>query len=743
MAEELEGVEKWLRIIAAYEKEFAPWEKRVKRLLEKYTDAKAQQRKTAKFNILWSNVQTLVPAVFSRLPKPDVSRRFKDNDPVGRVASLILERALEYEIEHYPDYPTSLRDAVYDRFLGGRGVAWVRYEPHTKMVAATPEDGVQVTEDQDEAPTQEVLDYECCPVDYVHWKDFGHQVARTWAEVDCIWRKVYMGREALVERFGEELGKQIPLDTKPEELKKTPGANDGEYQAVIYELWHKPSGKAIWISKSQATPLDTRDDPLGLEEFWPCPKPLFATLTTDSLIPTPDFTLYQDQAEELDILSDRIDGLIKALQVKGVHDAAIPELKRLFTEGGNNDLIPVKNWAAFAEKQGLKGSIDLVDLTPIFNALLAAYQAFDQVKQHVFEITGISDIVRGATDANETLGAQQLKGQYANLRLRDMQNGVSEFACELIRIKAQIICGKFEPQTIMMIGAVDQLSEADKPFIEPAIQLLKSGPLRSFRIDVEADSLVMMDENLEKEQRVAFLGAVSGFLKEAIQAPPSLAPLLGQLLKFGVSGFKVGKTVEGDIDQFLEQAKQEAANPKPTPPDPEMVKAQAQMQLQQSKDQSTAQLKQMELQFADQQSERDAQRTMQLEQWKQQMQAEQVQHQNELEAQRQMLTTQHAAQLKQMEIENARFMAQMQDEFNRWKTLQDNETKVVVANISASAKAASAAEAKSGAEDATEPAEEKPDTNLALAEAMKALAEQFAKPRTVIRGPDGKVIGLQ
>ena len=745
MAEEqLEGVEKWLRIIAAYEKEFAPWEKRVKRLLEKYTDAKAQQRKTAKFNVLWSNVQTLVPAVFSRLPKPDVSRRFKDNDPVGRVASVILERALEYEVEHYPDYRTSLRDVVYDRFLGGRGIAWVRYEPHTKMVSV-PDDGLQITEDQDEPPTQEVLDYECCPVDYVHWRDFGHQVARTWAEVDCVWRKVYLGREALVERFGEELGNKIPLDTKPEELRKSIGVNDGEYQAVTYEIWDKPSGKAIWISKSQPTPLDTRDDPLGLEGFWPCPKPLFATLTTDSLIPTPDFTLYQDQAEELDILSDRIDGLIKALQVKGVHDAAIPELKRLFTEGGNNDLIPVKNWAQFSEKAGLKGAIDLVDLTPIFNALLAAYQAFDQVKQHVFEITGISDIVRGATDANETLGAQQLKGQYVNLRLRDMQNAVSEFACDLIRIKAQIICSKFDPQTIMMIGAVDQLSEADKPFVDSAIALLKSGPLRTFRIDVEADSLVMMDENLEKEQRVAFLGAVSGFLKEAIQAPPSLAPLLGQLLKYGVTGFKVGKTVEGDIDQFLEQAKQQAANPPPPPPDPEMVKVQGQMQLQAAKDQSAAQMKQLELQYNDQASERDAQREMQLEQWKQSMQAQQVQHQNELEAQRNALDTQHAAQLKQLELQHNEILARMQDDFSRWKTLQDNETKVVVANIAAAASVskASAADAESAPEDATEPAEEKPDSNAAVAAAMQALADAFSRPKTIIRGPDGKAIGIQ
>jgi hypothetical protein len=296
-----------------------------------------------------------------------------------------------------------------------------------------------------------------------------------------------------------------------------------------------------------------------------------------------------------------------------------------------------------------------------------------------------------------------------------------------------------------MIGAVDQLSEADKPFIDPAIALLKSGPLRAFRIDVEADSLVMMDENLEKEQRVAFLGAVSGFMKEAIQAPPSLAPLLGQLLKYGVTGFKVGKTVEGDIDQFLEQAKQQAANPPPPPPDPEMVKVQGQMQLQAAKDQSTAQMRQIELQYEDQASEREAQRQMQLEQWKQSMQAQQVQHQNELEAQRNALDTQHAAQLKQLELQHNEILARMQDDFNRWKTLQDNETKVVVANIAAAASAAkaSASDAESPAEDATEPAEEKPDSNAAVAAAMQALADAFSRPKTIIRGPDGKAIGIQ
>jgi len=663
-------VQRWLKLIAAYDKEFAAWEKRAGKINERYIDKKAQQRKTANFNILWSNVQTLIPAVFSRLPKPDVSRRFKDNDPVGRVAASLLERCLDFEVEHYGDYRNSLKNSVQDRFLGGRGTVWVRYEPHIKAVDQ-PEDGVMTTEDVDEAV--EVIDYECAPVDYVHWRDFGHAVARTWEEVPTIWRKVYMGRSALVQRFPEK-GETIPLDTRPEELKKSNYGADavGNFQACIYEIWDKESGKAIWLSKSMGEILDQRDDPLGLEEFWPCPRPLFATLTSDSLVPTPDFALYQDQAESLDVLSDRIDGLIKALQVKGVHDAAVPELVRLFSEANNNDLIPVKNWAAFAEKQGLKGAIDIVDLTPIVKALEVAYQAAEQVRNQVYEITGLSDIIRGTNDPSATATAEKIKGQFGTLRLRDMQKEVAQFAADILRIKAQIIAGKFQPDTIAQLGGAEQFSKADKPLIPQALQLLKSAPLRAFRIDIEADSLVQMDEEAEKQSRVEFLGAVGNFLKEALNAPPELAPLLGVLLKFGVTGFKVGKMVEGEIDQAIDQMKQKAANPPPPQPDPEMAKVQAQMQG-----------KQQELQMQDQFNERQAQREMQLEQWKQQQQAAQVQHQNELEAQRSQLEQQQTAALEAMKQENDRRINEIQSNVDILIARLNNAAKVEVAEIAA------------------------------------------------------------
>jgi len=217
------GLEKYLNIIAGYDSEFAKWQSRTKKILKRYRDDTRGQSGsgTAKFNILWSNVQTLIPAVYAKLPKADVSRRFGDNDPVSRVAPNLIERAIDFEIEHYPDFRDTMKHCVEDRFLGGRGVAWVRYEPHVAP-QGIGDDGLEVTEDVESGETAEEqpeqIEYECAPVDYVHWRDFGHSTARTWEEVTCVWRWVYMTYDALAERFGEEKAKKIPLSEGPEPL---------------------------------------------------------------------------------------------------------------------------------------------------------------------------------------------------------------------------------------------------------------------------------------------------------------------------------------------------------------------------------------------------------------------------------------------------------------------------------------------------------------------------------------------
>jgi hypothetical protein len=746
--------EDWYKTIMGYERSYKRWEARVDRIVKKYKDDSRYDRNpNARFNILWSNVQTIQPAIFARLPRPDVSRRFRDNDPIGRVASMMLERALEFEIEHYGDYKSAMNNAVLDRLLGGRGVAWVRYEPHIVGEADmsgedTPDDGLQVSEDSDEAETSEAreienperIEYECAPVDYVHWRDFGHTIARTWEEVTAVWRRVYMSRPALVERFGEELGYKIPLDTKPDDLKQSYKSDDGVYEAVIYEVWDKETGKVLWISKSLGKIVDERDDPLGLENFWPCPKPLYATLTTDSLEPIPDFTIYQDQARELDVLCDRIDGLINALKVRGVYDASASELQRLFSEGENNTMIPVSNWMAFAEKQGMKGAIDLVDLTPFATALMSCYQAMDQVKGQIYELMGIADIQRGQSDPNDTLGAQIIKSNNASGRLKTQQHAVVDFATSLLTIKAQIICNHFTDDTLVKISGAMQLSPQDQQLIPQAIALLRDEASKNFRIEVTSDSMIYQDEQQEKQDRIAFLAAVGQYMQMALpaaQASPELTPMLCEMLKFGVTAFKAGKQLEGIIDETADKLReaQKQSEGQPKPPPVEIQKVQMEQQAEMQKLQMQAQLEQAKMQ-----------NQMQLEKAKQEYQAQENQLKFQLEEQRNMMDREMEMKVAQMKMMTERNTQVLLAHIN-------NGAKIEVARIGSDESNGEMAymteqDMAKSMESPMQPiADAIGSGNMQMAQAISALVDtinaQHNRPKTVVRGQDGKIIGVQ
>jgi hypothetical protein len=732
-------VELYLNTVTQYDKEFAKWSGRTDKILRRYRDERQVNSMQSRYNMLWANVQTLKAATFSRMPKPDVSRRFKDNDPIGRVASMILERAMDFEITHYEDLKHCLEASVYDRFLGGRGSAWVRYEPKIEL----QDYGVSEQNEESEE-SAEYLDTESSPVDYVHWKDFGHEPARTWDEVNRVWRKVYMTRKALVDRFGEELGNKVPLDSSPDDQKYKDSDGIGK-KGLIIELWDRETKKVLWISKSLNEILDERDDPLQLEEFFPCPKPLYSTITNESLVPIPDFTLYQDQANALDVLATRISGLIDALKVRGVYDASEPTLQRLFTEGENNTLIPVKNWQAFAEKQGLKGAIDVVDITPIAMALKNAYEAMAQLKQEIYDITGISDIIRGQSNVIETATSAQIKSQFASLRLKEYQDSVACYASRILKIKAQIICGQFQPETLIKIGGVEQLSPSDQALVPQAIAMLKDNPMRTFRIEVATDSMLYQDEQQEKQDRVEFLGAVGTYLEKAVQAaqamPQEAVPLIMDLLKFGVTGYRVGRVLEGEFDNVADAIKEQSKQPKQPKPDPEMMKIQMEAQARQAELQNATQMKAQEIQ---------------LEAQKQQAQAE-----------NDMRERQHKAELDQA-LEKQRL------EFDAWKTKLDNETKILVAELESKTKLKQQYMQANPLADPLVDIDHEGNLHLtdeiqgvlsavnqnvtelinanyahnqelAMKQEMahKALVEQMTRPKTIIRDANGKIIGVK
>lgn len=623
----------WHDELKRYKREFQRWTDRSNDIVKRYRDERKDTQDNARFNIFWSNVQTLKPAIFSKPPMPEVSRRYNDADPVSRCASTILERALDYEIKQYDDFIQSISHVVDDRLLCGRGIAWLRYEPIIEQVELQFEAGAESAEENAIAGEQvspyEQIKTERSPIDYVYWQDFAHLPARTWDEVTWVARRVYLSLEEGTERFGDVFA-QVPLLVSPDKRDDEKSTTDEMKKAEVWEIWDKPKKCVYWIAKGFDRVLDKRDDPLQLEDFFPCPRPFFATMTTGTLVPVADFILYQDQANEIDAITDRIQHLTRAMKVMGIYAADEPDLQRLLKEGQDATLIPVKNWGAFSEKGGLNGAVQFVPLGDVVAALQQLYSARESCKQIVYEVTGMSDIMRGASVAAESATAQQIKAQFASLRLSSMKDDMSRFVRQILRMKAEIMCSNYQDQTLIAISGIHLTPDA--PLIPQALQLLRNEPMRNFHIDIETDTLVEIDQRQEKQDRIEFLSAVGGFLKVAVAASqnnPGLVPLLGEMLLFGIRGFKIGRTVESSFEQYLEQAKQSAQQPRPQQPNPEMALAQAQIQSAQAKNQADMQIAQAKLQFEQQIEQQKmvfeqqmAEREMQLAQWKAQLEAD-------------------------------------------------------------------------------------------------------------------------
>ena len=643
-------VKRWIAELAVADKEFQSternWYDTGDRIVKRYRDQRQEiiadgVRRNSKYNILWANVQLLSPALYSRTPKPEVVRRFKERDPVARAAADLIERAVDYTVDTQ-DFDDVMNSCVEDRLLPGRGTLWVRYVPTMREV--TPQVSVapqQVTgEEFDEAgdlissalmfadeegreyeegsvmqgdvgpyvdgePYDEVVT-EAVDVDYVYWKDFQHNNARNWGEVRWVSRRTYLTRTQLRKRFGTEIANAVPLGYTPRNVTTdNEGPSPDTFKkAIVYEIWDKDTRKVYWICKGyDHGPLDTIDDPLGLTNFFPCPKPIYSTTTTDTMVPVPDYVEYQDQALELDDLTSRMQLLMKALKFAGFYNSAIKESLQEILDNAENTLVPIDNWAMFGDK-GAAGQLEFLPLKEVAETLLAVTRMREQVKQDLYEITGLSDVMRGSSDPGETLGAQQLKGQYGTLRLKHSIGEVQRFARDTMRIIGEIIAEHFAPETIRDIAGMDlptrdeveearaaveeidgreeklaqlepeqaqqiksqvkapSVSEMEKirdvaddvPF-EDAIALLRDQGHRSFRLDIETDSTIAIDEAADKKERTEYLNAAANFMKVSAEMGsqvPEYIPVLGKMMMFGLRGFKAGRRLEDDFEGAIE-----------------------------------------------------------------------------------------------------------------------------------------------------------------------------------------------
>ena len=520
-----------------------------------------------RLNILYSNTEVLRSALYGKAAKPDVRRRFADRDAVGQGVAQIIERALTY-FGDVGDVDSPIEAALLESLLPGRGVVRVEYEP---VIAG--EEGAEYLVDQ------KLRDV------HVFWEDFLCGAARTWDKVPWIAFRhtldadglggVLSGAPPSSEVYAQSV-EAIPMTWTPDLGGKD--VPEDAKKAEVWEVWDKASRTRLWVVKGYPVPLRVDQDPYELTGFWPMPRPLTSYSTTSSVIPKAEFAAYQDQADDLDELTRRISVLTKAMKRRGVYNQALKELRRL-ASAGDNEFVAVEKWGELATKGGLDAQFQVEDISNTARLLLELYKQRDMLVQAIYEITGISDVARGASDPDETLGAQQLKASFGSQRIKRRQKQIERWIRDLYRIKAELILSHFDPQILAQI--------ANTPLSPQLIQALQNETLVSFAVDIETDSTVFQDAVQAQQARAQLLQGVTQLWQAwapIVKEKPQLAPLLFQLTRFGIAPAQDARMVEDALDQ-AEQTLQQAMGPG-APPDPQAAAEQAKTQAEQVKAQA-------------------------------------------------------------------------------------------------------------------------------------------------------------
>jgi hypothetical protein len=359
----------------------------------------------------------------------------------------------------------------------------------------------------------------------------------------------------------------------------------------VWEIWSKTLNKVVWVAEGVDVLLDEGKPHLKLEGFFPCPRPAYGTTQRGSLVPVPDMVYYKDQLEEINELTGRIHALSGALQVRGFYPAGAGEIgdaieAALKSTDNRQVMVPISNWAAFGGGAA-KDTIVWLPLEMIVSTIAQLVELRRQVIDDVYQIMGLSDIMRGSTEASETLGAQQIKAQYGSIRIRDKQMELVRIARDLVRIGAEIMAENFDAKTLLDMSQLEIPSNADilkqveeltaqaeaklaqqvqqamqapeaqqmaqanpqqaqalmaqaeqqvlaevqpqiakleqTPTIEQVMEFLRDQRVRPFVLDIETDSTIQPDEDAAKQRATEFITAVGGFMQQAV-ASVSVVP---------------------------------------------------------------------------------------------------------------------------------------------------------------------------------------------------------------------------
>lgn len=639
---------KWLDRVEAAGKLEKHWLDDAKKAVETFTGERAPEAYgdqlattgATDFNILYSNVETIVPAVINSAPVPDVRRRFLDDDPAARVVADILERAIRVQIDD-SRLQTELEAVAQDAFLAGRGIIRMRFfsdivqtlptdqeledaedratgetggeagdtngMPQTDYLSSPDanvdeDDGAQASSapflGHNGGPPLERLENERIRFEAVSWIDYRHGPAKRWNERPWESFRFCIPREDEAKSFDAALISEQLSDLDASERN----AKDNDLTG--WEIWDKDRREVLFID-DEGVILKVVDDPLGLSEFFCATAPIQPISLNGRLMPVNPYSIYRRLALDLDDAVRRKNKLISAMKAKGWYGVSETDLQTVINLE-DNEFAPIHDPEIWAQNGGIQNAIAFWPFEKFVTAIQQLDAAITTYKQWIYEITGISDIVRGASMASETATAQNIKSQWGSLRIQKMQRLMERCARDLFVMMSEVIPSKFTPQTLEEMTGIPILPQPtdtpDQIQAKANVRNLLGRRLSTYyRIDVESDSTIRADLTQQKQE-------VAQFLTGSAQYFQSVGPLVQQgalpaeaALEIYISSarlFKLGRNVEDTLENMVSQAKakaqQLAANPPQQQPSPEAIKAQSDAQLAQASAANEAQKTQRE-----------------------------------------------------------------------------------------------------------------------------------------------------
>lgn len=610
-------------------------------------------RRWTRFPLWWSCLKIRQPLCLARLPIP-VLKDTQGDDPLGRTACVIGERFMRSILKTFDaleEFQSSVDDFLVTNFGWGRAfykkdecyeeekirLQMIEQQPQEPMldemgqpIPQEPLPPIFITPDGQEIPQEQVLED-----DLGFYYKTGENVlieneevyfesgmycnlyvdpdVRKWNAITRLAFEYPYTKREFIKKFGKEAYTKLDFDV---ERKK-----DQDECIKVYEYHDKFLKEVRWFAENSEEffqPVEIaslseevdNSDLYGLSNFFPVARPMIMNASTKEFWPTPEFFQVQDLIDDIHQIASRMTLLTKAIRVRFLFDSSVAELKQLVGETGEGGGLGVPNLEQALMNAGGKLT-NLVAYFPVqemIQGLENMYKAFEQRLNSFYQVTGISDLIRGQSDTGveKTYGERQMEGKFALNRIEPYQGKVQEWIKDNYQLLMEMGLKLFSDQTVDDYITPQTLDPEDKQRYLPALELLKSNKRRRFRVDFETDSTISINEQWKKKQAVELANTLTKAMESVAnvaQTQPELAGTELQVLKHMIGEFSDGKLFIDEIQDSIQQIIDKVNQPKPEEPNTDMMKLQLEnrkLDLEAQKFTATQQFEQIKLETSQQ-----------------------------------------------------------------------------------------------------------------------------------------------